>query len=100
MARMRPGHFCTTDPQSCELEDAPVTLSFEPALQLAGTPAVLVRSLDDATRVLREYTGNRPATRDSILRRLTAASSEQQSCEAVKSFRWWAEQEGLLLQPT
>ena len=44
-----------------------MTFSFEPTLQLVGTPAVLVRSLDDATRVLREYTGHRPATRDSIL---------------------------------
>jgi hypothetical protein len=77
-----------------------MTFSFEPALQLVGTPTVLVRSLDDATHVLREYTGHRPATRDSILRRLTSASSYQQNCEAEKSFRWWAEQEGLLLQPT
>jgi hypothetical protein len=77
-----------------------MTFSFEPALQLVGAPTVLVRSLDDATRVLREYTGHRPAIRDSILRRLTSASSDQQNCEAEKSFRWWAEQEGLLLQPT
>jgi hypothetical protein len=49
--------------------------------------------------VLRDYAGRRPATRDSILRRLTAASSEQEADEAAKSFRWWAEQEGLLLQP-
>jgi hypothetical protein len=73
--------------------------SFEPALQLAGTPAVFVRSLDDATDVLREYAGRRPATRDSILRRLTTASSEQEAGEAAKSFRWWAEQEGLLPPP-
>ena len=77
-----------------------MTLSFEPALQLAGTPAVLVRSLDDAIRVLREYTGHRRATRDSILCRLTAASSADQRCDAASSFRWWAEQEGLLLQPS
>ena len=76
-----------------------MTFSFEPALQLAGTPTVFVRSLDDATGVLREYAGRRPATRDLILRRLTAASSEQETGEAAKSFRWWAEQEGLLLQP-
>ena len=73
-----------------------MTFSFEPALQLAGTPMVFVRSLDDATGVLREYAGRRLATRDSILRRLTAASSEKEAGEAVKSFRWWAEQEGLL----
>jgi len=75
-----------------------MTSLFEPALQLAGTPAVLVRSLDDATGVLREYAGRRPAIRDLILRRLIAASTE--TCDAAKSFRWWAEQEGLLLQPT
>ena len=52
-----------------------MTFLFEPALQLAGTPTVFVRSLDDATGVLRSYAGHRPATRDSILRRLIAASS-------------------------
>jgi hypothetical protein len=76
-----------------------MTFSFEPALQLAGTPAVFVRSFDDATGVLRQYTGYRRATRDSILRRLAAASSEQEAGEAAKLFRWWVEQEGLLLQP-
>ncbi len=75
-----------------------MTFSFEPALQLAGTPTVFVRSLDNATGVLREYAGRRPATRDSILRRLNAASTEQETGEAAKSFRWWAEQEGFLLQ--
>jgi hypothetical protein len=74
-----------------------MTFSFEPALQLTGTATVLVRSLDDATAVLRDYAGHRPATRDSILRRLNAASSERERREAAKSFRWWAEQEGLLL---
>jgi hypothetical protein len=39
-------------------------------------------------------------TRDSILCRLTAASSAEQRCDAASSFRWWAEQEGLLLQPS
>jgi len=76
-----------------------MTFPFEPPLQLAGTPVVLVRSRDDATSVLRDYVGRRPATRDSMLRRLNAASTEQETGEAAKSFRWWAEQEGLLLQP-
>ena len=76
-----------------------MTFPFETALQLAGTPTVFVRSLDDATCVLRDYAGRRSATRDSILRRVTAASSEQETGDAAKSFRWWAEQEGLLLQP-
>jgi len=72
---------------------------FEPALQLVGTPAVFVRSLHDATGVLQEYTGHRPATRDSILRRVMSASSVREAGEAAESFRWWAEQEGLLFQP-
>ena len=71
---------------------------FEPPLQLAGTPVVFVRSRNDATDFLREYGGHRPATRDSILRRLIAASTEQETGEAAKTFRWWAEQEGLLLE--
>jgi len=77
-----------------------MTFPFEPPLQLAGLSGVLVRSLDDATDVLRRYAGHRPATRDLILRRLNAASTEQETGEAAKSFRWWAEQEGLLIQPT
>jgi hypothetical protein len=77
-----------------------MTSPFEPPLQFAGTPTVVVRSLDEATVVLRNYAGRRPATRDLILRRLTAASTEEETGDAVKSFRWWAEQEGLLIQPT
>jgi hypothetical protein len=76
-----------------------VTFSFEPPLELSGTPIVFVRSFDDATGVLREYVGRRPRIRDLILRRLDAASTEQENGEAAKSFRWWAEQEGLLLAP-
>jgi hypothetical protein len=76
-----------------------MTFPFEPPLQLAGTPGVFVRSLDDATGVLRKYVGHRPATRDLILCRLSAASTEQETGEAARTFRWWAEQEGLLLQP-
>lgn len=80
--------------------DALMTSLFEPALQLVGTPIVLVQSLDDAIRVLQAYTGHRPVTRDSILRRVAAATSEQQRCDAGRSFRWWAEQEGLLIRPS
>jgi hypothetical protein len=75
-----------------------VTFSFEPALRLAGTPTIVVRSREDASQFLKQYAGRRPATRDSILRRIMAASSEQETDEAAKSFRWWAEQEGFLLQ--
>jgi hypothetical protein len=72
---------------------------FEPPLQLAGTPIVFIRSLDDAAGFLRGYIGRWPVTRDLILRRLNAASTEQETGEAAKTFRWWAQLEGLLLQP-
>jgi hypothetical protein len=55
-----------------------------------------IRSLDDATLFLRGYRGRWPATRNLILRRLDTASSEQEMGEAEKSFRWWAQMEGLL----
>jgi hypothetical protein len=72
---------------------------FEPPLQLAGTPIVFIRSLDDAAGFLRGYIGRWPVTQDLILRRLNAASTEQETGEAAKTFRWWAQLEGLLLQP-
>jgi hypothetical protein len=73
-----------------------MTSAFEPALQLAGMPTVLVRSLDDAAAFLREYNGRWPATQDLILRRLGAASTERETCEAVRTFRWWAQLERLI----
>ena len=76
-----------------------MTFPFEPPLELSGTPIVVVRSLDDATGVLRDYIGRRPRIRDLILRRLNTASTEQEAGEAAKSLRWWVEQEGLLHQP-
>ena len=76
-----------------------MTSAFEPPLQLAGTPAILIGSLGDAADFLRGYGGRWPATRNLILRRLDAASSEQEMGEAAKSFRWWAQMEGLLLRP-
>jgi hypothetical protein len=66
---------------------------FEPPLQLAGTPIVF----DDAAGFLRGYIGRWPVTRDLILRRLNAASTEQETGEAATTFRWWAQLEGLLL---
>jgi hypothetical protein len=68
-------------------------------LQLAGTPVVFIRSRADASNFLRAYAGRWPATRDLILRRLNAASTEQEAGEAAKTFRWWAELEGLPLHP-
>lgn len=76
-----------------------MTFPFEPPVQLSGTPIVFVRSFDDASAILREYAGRRPVMRDLILRRLSAASTEPEAADAARSFRWWVEQEGLLLQP-
>jgi hypothetical protein len=76
-----------------------MTAPFEPPLQLAGTPIIFIRSLDDAGDFLREYDGRWPATRDLILRRLNSASTEQETDDAAKTFRWWAELEGLVRQP-
>jgi hypothetical protein len=70
--------------------------AFEPPLQLAGMPAVFIRSLDDAAVFLREYNGRWPATQDLILRRLDAATTEQETSEAARTFRWWAQLERLL----
>jgi hypothetical protein len=75
-----------------------MTIMFEPPLQLVGKATVLIRSLDDAASFMREYVGRWPATRDLMLRRLSTASTEQETDDAVRSFRWWAEMEGLLLQ--
>ena len=76
-----------------------MTSPFDPPLQLAGTPIVFIRSLDDATGFLRDHVGRWPALRDLILRRLNAASTEQETAGAAKTFRWWAKLEGLLLPP-
>jgi hypothetical protein len=76
-----------------------MTSSFVPPLRLAGTPAVYISSLEDATGILRDYIGRRPRTRDLILRRVVGAGTEEETRDAAKSFRWWAEQEGLLYQP-
>ena len=74
-----------------------MTFQFEPRLQFAGPPVVLVRSRDDAIGILREYIGRRPATRDLILRRLSDASTKEDTGKVARIFRWWAEHEGLLL---
>jgi hypothetical protein len=75
-----------------------MTSPFAPPLQLTGTTTVIIRSLDDASDFLRDYDGRWPATRDLILRRLNAASTEHETDDAAKTFRWWAELEGLVRQ--
>jgi len=75
-----------------------MTFVFEPPLQLAGT-LVVIRSLDDAAVFLREHAGRWPVTRNLILRRVDAASTEHESREAAKTFQWWAQMEGLLPRP-
>ncbi|HLQ93522.1 MAG TPA: hypothetical protein VK148_26160 [Xanthobacteraceae bacterium] len=77
-----------------------MTFPFEPPLRFAGTPVVVVRSRDDAIGILQTYIGRRPVTRDLILRRLSDASTKEETGEAAIRFRWWAEHEGLLLLPT
>jgi hypothetical protein len=72
---------------------------FEPPLQLAGTAIVFIRSLDDASGFLRDYDSRWPATRDLILRRIDAASTEREIDDAARTFRWWATLEGLVPQP-
>jgi hypothetical protein len=69
---------------------------FEPPLRLAGTRIVIIRSLDDAAAFLREHIGRWPTTRNLVLRRLDAASTERETSEAAKTFQWWAQMEGLL----
>jgi hypothetical protein len=76
-----------------------MTSAFEPPLELAGTPPVLIRSLNDAVVFLRGYPGRWPATRNLILRRLDIASTERETCDAADTFRWWAQLEGLLRPP-
>ena len=73
-----------------------MTIVFEPPLQLAGK-ATAIRSLDDAAHFMREYVGRWPATRDLMLRRLSTAATEEETDDAARSFRWWAEMEGLLV---
>lgn len=75
-----------------------MTIMFDPPLQLAGKATILIRSLDDAARFMRDHVGRWPVTRDLMLRRLSTASTEQETDDAARSFRWWANMEGLLLQ--
>jgi len=60
-----------------------VTFPFEPPLRFAGTPVVVVRSRDDAIGILQTYIGRRPVTRDLILRRLSDASTREETGEAA-----------------
>ena len=75
-----------------------MTFLFTPPLQLAGTPSVYIRSIDDAVVFLGGYAGRWPVTRNLMLRRLRAASNEEESRDAAKSFRWWAEMERLVVE--
>jgi hypothetical protein len=73
---------------------------FEPPLELAGTPKVMVCSLDEAADFVRAYKGTRrPMVQDSVLHRLEGASTTQEQREAVSAFRGWAKFEGLLVKP-
>jgi hypothetical protein len=73
-------------------------IMFDPPVQLGGKSTELICSIDDAARFMRGYVGRWPTTRDLMLRRLSTAETEQETDDAVRSFRWWAEMEGLLVQ--
>ncbi len=70
-----------------------MTSAFDPPLQLAG--AGFIRSLEEAADFLRGYRGRWPSTERLILRRLAAASTDQERDAAAETFRWWAHLEGL-----
>jgi hypothetical protein len=73
---------------------------FEPPLRLAGTPKVMISSLDEAADYVRAYTGaRRPMSQDGVLRRLEGAGTAEQERDAADAFRGWAESEGLLIEP-
>jgi hypothetical protein len=56
---------------------------FDPPLQLAGTPKVMIRTLDESADFVRAYKGTRrPMVQDSVLHRVIylAPLGSQQSC--------------------
>jgi hypothetical protein len=71
---------------------------FSPPLHLA--PFSTIRTLSEASAYIRtcSHPVRRPFTRAGVLRSMSAAStSDEQRC-AAKTFRPWAEAEGLLLE--
>jgi len=72
---------------------------YNPPLQLAGTPTVIISSLDEAADFVRSYQGaRRPVRQDGVLHRLEGASTAEEQREAANAFRGWAESEGLLIE--
>jgi hypothetical protein len=71
---------------------------FDPPLRLAGTPNVLIHSLDEAADYMRFYEGaRRPMTRDSVLHHIEGAKSADEQRDAANAFRGWTESEALLI---
>jgi hypothetical protein len=70
---------------------------FEPPLRLKG--GVTINSLSQAILYIRNCTDvQHPRTRDSVLRIIASAAIPEQQRLAAKTFRFWAEAEGLLLE--
>ena len=82
------GPSCKTDARSCGSRRAlSVMFAFEPALQLAGTPTVFVRSLDDATGVLGD---TRAAGRRRAIRSCAVSLRHRPSRRPAKQQRAFA----------
>jgi hypothetical protein len=70
---------------------------FDPPLQLAGTPTVMIRTLNEAADFVRTYkSSRRPLVQNSVLHRLDGASAPLEQQHAAYAFRGWVEFEGLL----
>lgn len=71
--------------------------NFEPSLTLKGN--VVVRSLDDAVRVIIAHKDARqPATQRCLLYHLEGAIGEAEERNIAYAFREWAEAENLLVK--
>jgi hypothetical protein len=77
-----------------------VEFRFDPPLRLAGTPKVMISSLDEAADFVRTYRGaRRPVSQGGVLRCVEAPGTADQQRDAANIFRAWAESEGLLIEP-
>jgi hypothetical protein len=71
---------------------------FSPPLQLA--PFSTIRTLSEASAYVRTclHPVRRPFMRAGVLRSMTAASTSDEQRFSAKTFRLWAEAEGLLIE--
>jgi hypothetical protein len=69
--------------QNGEDRRVPVTFAFEPPLELSRAAVVFVRSLDDASNVLREYVGHRPRRPAKLPGAFAAETADSAEVEAI-----------------